>query len=168
MSMTMDPFAPWMREINRLFGGSGGQGGPTAFLPPADLIVTDQGIEVVMDVPGVRTENIDVELENDVLTIRGERPFPYADNVQAVRRIERGFGRFERAMRIPTGSQVSDIQAELRDGVLTLRVPRPAERRAQRIQISAGEGEGDGATQGDTQAAQGSASAPQGSERVQA
>jgi HSP20 family protein len=137
MATTMvEPFAPWLREFNQILHN---QGTVSAFIPPADLLIDDDGVTVYMDVPGLRAENLDIELENDTLTIRGERPFPYSheDGGGPVRRIERGFGRFERTLRVPAGLNPDSVQADLHDGVLTLRIPKPETLRPRRIEIKA-------------------------------
>lgn len=137
MATTMvEPFAPWLREFNQILHN---QGTVSAFIPAADLLIDDDGVTVYMDVPGLRAENLDIELENDTLTVRGERPFPYAqeDESGPVRRIERGFGRFERTLRVPAGLNPESVQAELHDGVLTLRIPKPETLRPRRIEIRA-------------------------------
>jgi HSP20 family protein len=102
MATTMvEPFAPWLRELSQVLHNQA----VGAFVPPADLLIDDDGVIVYMDVPGLRSENIEIELENDVLTIRGDRPFPYdrEESSGPARRIERGFGRFERSIRVPRG-----------------------------------------------------------------
>jgi HSP20 family protein len=135
----MEPVAPWLRELNRLFAS---EAGPTPFVPPADVIVTDEGVTVVMDVPGLRAENLEIELENDMLTVRGERAYPYGEDGDPQRhewrRIERSFGRFERSLRVPAGLSPDQVQASLADGVLTINVPRPQSPQPKRIQIEAG------------------------------
>jgi HSP20 family protein len=139
MATTMvEPFVPWLRDFNQILHNNQA-GNVSAFIPPADLLVDDDGVTVYMDVPGLRAEDLDVELENDVLTIRGERPFPYAreDGKGPVRRIERGFGRFERTLRVPPGLDPATIEASLADGVLTLRIPKPETQRPRRIEIHA-------------------------------
>jgi HSP20 family protein len=143
MATTMvEPFAPWLREFNQILHNQ--QGTANAFIPPADLLIDDDGVTVYMDVPGLRSENLEIELENDTLTIRGERPFPYAreDGAGPVRRLERGFGRFERTLRVPVGLDPEAVQAELADGVLTLRIPKPETLRSRRIEIKAHENRG--------------------------
>ena len=70
----VEPVAPWLRDLGQVLHN---QATANAFIPPADLLVDDDGVTVYMDVPGLRTENLEIELENDVLTVRGERPFPY-------------------------------------------------------------------------------------------
>ncbi|HEY4826812.1 MAG TPA: Hsp20/alpha crystallin family protein [Solirubrobacteraceae bacterium] len=137
MATTMvEPFAPWLREFNQIMHN---QGTVSAFIPPADLLIDDAGVTVYIDVPGLRAENLEIELENDTLTIRGERPFPYSheDGGGPVRRIERGFGRFERTLRVPAGLNPESVQADLHDGVLTLRIPKPETLRPRRIEIKA-------------------------------
>jgi len=90
-----------------------------------------------MDVPGLSADTLEIELDNDELTVRGERPFPYSTNGgdPAVRRIERRFGRFERSLRVPRGLDPGSVQAELADGVLTLRIPKPEELKPRRVEI---------------------------------
>jgi HSP20 family protein len=140
-TMLIEPLAPWMREANRFAASTR----PAVFTPPADVLVTDNEVRVEMDVPGVSADNVEIELENDVLTIRGERPFPYGDEEsdRAGRRVERSFGRFERVLRVPRGLDPNAIDAQLRDGVLTLRIPRPEPPQPRRIEIrhEAGAGE---------------------------
>ncbi len=145
--MLMEPPAPWVRDLNRLVSASGS----APFTPPADVLVSDDEVRVEMDVPGVSAEQLEIELENDVLTIRGERPFPYedAEGERTLRRVERSFGRFERVLRVPRGLDPNAIQAELHDGVLTLRIPRPEPPKPHRIEIrhdGAGEREQEGAS----------------------
>jgi HSP20 family protein len=128
-----EPFPPWLRDLNRFFNTEGSVSG---FVPPADVLVDDEGVTVYMDVPGVRSDQLDVELENEVLTVRGERPYPYRDNGdRGGRRIERGFGRFERSLRVPRGLDPDAIEASLTDGVLTLRIPKPESLKPRRIEV---------------------------------
>jgi HSP20 family protein len=152
----IEPFTPWLRELGQVLHDQGTVG---AFVPPADLLVDSDGVTVYMDVPGLRSDNLEIELENDVLTIRGDRPFPYAqdDGRSPVRRIERGFGRFERTLRVPRGLDPEAVAAALSDGVLTLRIPKPETMRPRRVEIKArtdgspqevGAGQHDSATAG--------------------
>ena len=135
MATTMvEPFTPWLRELGQVLHNQGTVG---AFVPPADLLIDDDGVTVYMDVPGLRSEDIQIELENDVLTVSGERPFPYAreDGGGPARRVERGFGKFQRSLRVPGGLNPDAIEASLSDGVLKLRIPKPETMRPRRIEI---------------------------------
>jgi HSP20 family protein len=102
------------------------------------VLVTDDGVSVYMDVPGLKAEDLDIELENEVLSVRGERPNPYGDGDGGRgtwRRIERGFGRFERSLRVPRGLDPEAIDASLHDGVLNLRIPKPDALKPHRIEV---------------------------------
>lgn len=105
------------------------QDGIPAFDPPADVLVDETHVVVHMDVPGVSAGDIEIVLDEDVLRIRGRRTYPY-DGVDrsALRCVERGFGAFERRLRVPLGLVTDILDATLADGVLTVRIPRPATR----------------------------------------
>jgi HSP20 family protein len=142
MTLLFEPFAPLFelsREFDRLApGGTRFR----SFVPAADVVVTDEAVTVVMDVPGLASGDLDVELVDDVLTIRGERAFPYETGTGDQRvwqRLERGFGKFERVLRVPQGLDVDSIQAELADGVLTLHIPVVSPK-PKRIEITPGNG----------------------------
>jgi HSP20 family protein len=130
----VEPLAPCLRGLGQVLHNQGAAG---AFIPPADLLIDDDGVTVYMDVPGLRSEHLAIELENDTLTVRGDRPFPYPheNGGGPVRSIERGFGRFERSIRVPRGLDPDAIDASLSDGVLTLRIPKPETMRPRRIEI---------------------------------
>jgi HSP20 family protein len=137
MAMLMEPVAPWLRDMNRFLTS---ESAVQAFLPPADVLVTAEGVMVYMDVPGVQAQDLEVDLDNDVLTIRGERRFPYGEEgtERAWRRIERAFGRFERSLRVPRGMDPETIDAMLVDGVLSLKIPRPQTPEPRRVEIKQG------------------------------
>ena len=140
MTMLLEPFAPLFelsRELNRLATDSTRS---RAFVPATDVVMTDEHVTVVMDVPGFKPGDIDVELTDDVLTVRGERTLPYetdGDGRRTWQRLERGFGTFERVLRVPKGLDADSIQADMTDGVLTLQIPvvTPTPKR---IEISTG------------------------------
>ena len=107
----------------------------------ADVVVTDEDVTVVMDVPGVKARDLEIELVDDVLSVRGERTFAYQtaqDDQRVLQRLERGFGKFERVLRAPRGLDAGVIQAEMGDGVLTLHIRKPAEHRPHRVEITTG------------------------------
>lgn len=139
-----EPFSPLFqlsRDIDRLFGRNGDVGG---YIPAADVVVTDEHVTVMMDVPGLRVDDLEIELENDMLTVRGNRAYPYATDGErrAWQRMERGFGKFERSLQVPRGLDPDAIEASLDTGVLELRIPRPDTLKPKRVQITAGKAEG--------------------------
>jgi HSP20 family protein len=135
----MEPLAPWLRDLNRFMAGDAA---PAAFIPPADVLVSDEGVTVQMDVPGLSHEDLDIQLENDTLTIRGERRFPYElrEGERVWRHIERRFGRFARTLRVPGGMDPNAVEASLSDGVLSLRIPKPESLKPHRVEVRPGAG----------------------------
>lgn len=121
---------------NRLLVGNGWK----AFVPPADLVVTDDEVTVVMDAPGLKADDLEIELTGEVLTVRGERSYPYASNGESRswHRLERGYGKFQRVLQVPRGLDPDAITASMADGVLTIHIPQPEARKPRRISISSG------------------------------
>ena len=118
----------------------GNNGTPRAFLPPTDLIVSDEEVAVAMDVPGLNADTLEIELTGDILTVRGERPYPQL-NQQSTQwyRIERGYGKFQRTLQVPKGLDPDAVTASMADGVLTVHLPVPEARKPRRIQIVNGQ-----------------------------
>ena len=135
MSTLVEPTTPWLRDSNRFVNR---ETRVDPFVRPADVIADDDGVTVHMDVPGIPRDRLDVELVNDIVTVRGERPYPYGDDA-SVKRVERGFGAFERTLRVTDGLDPDRIDAAMQDGVLTLRLPKPEARKPRRIEVQAGE-----------------------------
>lgn len=145
MTMTMERLAPLLelrRDLNRFLAP-----GAATFVPAADVLAGEEDVIVHMDVPGLGADELEIELEDDVLTVRGERAFPYGSEGNAAgsgytwQLIERGFGRFERVLRVPLGLDPDAIEATVAEGVLSLRIPKPERLKPRRIRIGAGTGE---------------------------
>ncbi len=139
MTMLLEPF-------NTLFEANRGRpGAPTAraFMPPTDLLVGEEEVRLVMDVPGFKTDDLEIELADGVLSVRGERRYPYReDQAHKLNRLERGYGRFERLLQVPKGVEPDALRASMSDGVLTLIIPLPKARRPHRIEIADAAGAG--------------------------
>jgi HSP20 family protein len=88
-----------------------------------------------MEVPGVGREEIDLRVENDVLTVRGQRPHPASVSDEQYLRGERRFGTFNRSFRLPPVLDTGKVKAEYRDGVLTVTLPRKEEARPKQIKV---------------------------------
>lgn len=138
-----EPVAP-LSELTRAVDRGPGNGRVVpSFLPAADVVVTDADVTVHMDVPGLKADDLEIELVDDVLTVRGERSMPatFTDEHKqgAWQRIERGFGKFERVLRVPQGLDAEQVSADMADGVLTLHIAKPEARKPHRIQIASGD-----------------------------
>jgi HSP20 family protein len=134
MTALVESYADWLSDMNRL---ARSPREAAHFLPPADVLAHDDGATVSMDLPGLRAEDVEIELENETLTVRGERPWPYGDDNATPRRVERAFGAFERSMRVPQGVDPDSVSAAMHDGVLELRIPKPETLKPHRIQVQA-------------------------------
>jgi HSP20 family protein len=105
--------------------------------------VTDDDVIVVMDLPGLKPDDVTIELRQDALTVSGERPLPYQTEDDFERpvwqRVERGFGKFERVLYLRSGLDPDSITASMSDRVLRLSIPKPQDKRKRRIEIATGE-----------------------------
>jgi HSP20 family protein len=106
--------------------------------PPIDVRVSENEFVFVCDVPGVKREDVEVTLENRVLTIKGSRKFDSKENEQVV--LGRAYGSFSRAFTLPTSVDEANLSANLADGVLTIRIPKPEKAKPRKIQIGNGQG----------------------------
>lgn len=112
-------------ETFRTFGpGFDGHSPFTAWTPPCDIYETDEQIALMMELPSTRKEDVHVILENNVLTVRGEREFDETVNRESYHRIERQYGEFMRRFTLPTVVEGSKGHAEFKDGLLTITLPK--------------------------------------------
>ena len=91
---------------------------------------------------GMRTEDIDIEVDDNVLTLRGERRFEDKVDEGRYYRLERAYGHFQRSLTLPQGVKSDEISASFVDGVLTVRVPKADEVKPRKIAVAAGAGNG--------------------------
>lgn len=116
-----------------------GSGAARAFVPPADLIITEEAVTVTLDVPGLNADSLEIELTGEILTVRGERQHPQLNRESTQwYRMERGYGKFQRILQVPKGLDPATVTASIADGVLTIHVPLPEARKPRRIQITTG------------------------------
>ncbi|MCW3011688.1 MAG: hspA [Solirubrobacterales bacterium] len=129
----------WTDPFETLFAPLVPAAGRTAaFLPPADLTVSDGDLVLTMDLPGLRVEDVEIELVSGHLVVRGERRRPGAGEGTTHAHVERTFGRFERRVKVPDGVDPESITASMDDGVLSLIVPKPERMKPRTISISVG------------------------------
>jgi HSP20 family protein len=108
-----------------------------AFVPAVDIHEEEARFVVLADLPGVDATRIDITIDGDLLTIRGERENPPAADTATVHRAERQRGRFERTFRLPETAANEGFQADYRNGVLTVSVPKAEEAMPYRIEVTA-------------------------------
>ena len=111
-----------------------------SFNPAVDVVENEDAYLVTAELPGVAPENIDVQVENDVLTVRGERKHDSEQTSGGYRRVERSYGSFSRSFALPKGTNADAIEARVEHGVLTVTIPKVAAASARKIEIKRTEG----------------------------
>ncbi|MFQ5926635.1 MAG: Hsp20/alpha crystallin family protein [Terriglobia bacterium] len=137
-----DPFcdlAALEERMERLFGLRGEFGEARergAWLPAVDIVEDDNQIVLQADLPGVDPKGVDIQVENGTLMLRGERKYEKEVKEEDYRRVERAYGSFVRRFALPKTVDADKIQAEYRDGVLELRLPKRAEAKPKQIKVA--------------------------------
>jgi HSP20 family protein len=137
-------------EMNRLFntafgdlpnGGTGTGGAARRWMPAMDLLETDEDFVLRADLPGMTEADVNIELEDNVLTLSGERKAEHEDKREGFYRLERAFGAFSRSLTLPKGVDPEGVNASFDHGVLEVRIPKPEQRKPRKIAIGTGAGE---------------------------
>jgi HSP20 family protein len=125
------------RWMNQLAGSptGGGDGQTSAWLPAVDVWETGNELVLAFDLPGIPEDQISVELDDNVLTVGGQRERAEEQTGERFYRYERRFGSFSRSVTLPAGVNEDAIEADYKDGVLEVRVPKPEEQKPKRIQV---------------------------------
>lgn len=134
-----DPFRMAREEMETLWSQLIGEPSERLFrgrmAPSMDLSETPNTVEVKMDVPGMKPEDIDIQLANGVLTISGERKEEKEERGKTFHRLERRYGSFSRSITVPTAVSEDKVDAQYHDGVLTLTLQKTEEAKARKIKI---------------------------------
>jgi HSP20 family protein len=129
------------RLFNTLFDApAGGDGGGTMrrWIPAMDLVETDEAFVLRADLPGLAEGDVNIELEDNVLTVSGERKSEHEQRKEGYYRVERASGSFSRSLTLPEGVNPEGIEASFDRGVLEVRIPKPEERKPRKVAISVG------------------------------
>lgn len=129
-------------KLNRMFGDvlerSTEESNLTAWAPPVDIYETENELVVKADLPEVNPQDLDIRVENNILTIRGERKFEKKVNEENYLRVERAYGSFSRSFSLANSVKSEEIKAEYQNGVLTLNIPKREEAKPKQIKVSVG------------------------------
>jgi HSP20 family protein len=133
-------------DMNRLFNTffdtpSTGNGGntPRRWIPAMDLVETDEHFVLKADLPGLAEEDVNLEVEDNVLTVSGERKAEHEDKREGYVRVERSYGAFRRSLTLPEGVDPEGVSARFDRGVLEVHIPKPEERKPRRVAIQVGD-----------------------------
>ncbi len=133
-------------EMNRLFNtffepSSGTNGSSTTlrrWVPAMDLVEADEEFVLRADLPGLSADDVNIEFEDNVLTVSGQRKSEHEERKDGYYRLERASGSFSRSLTLPDGVDPERVQASFDRGVLEVRVPKPEQRKPRKVTISAG------------------------------
>jgi HSP20 family protein len=133
-------------EMNRLFNTFFDAQAPAAgqstnlrrWIPAMDLVETQDDFVLRADLPGLSEGDVNIELEDNVLTISGERKSAHEENKEGYYRVERAWGTFSRSLTLPEGVNPEAVKASFDRGVLEVRIPKPEQRKPRKVAISVG------------------------------
>ena len=139
-----NPFAELetlQENVNRLFHEAAGRSRreppiERAWAPVVDVVTDEEKIVVKAELPGMKREDIDVELTGDALSIRGERKFENEEKKDDYVRMERAYGRFERSFTLGVPVKASEIKAAYKDGVLEVTIPKAEEVKPKKVEVA--------------------------------
>jgi HSP20 family protein len=143
-----DPVREWnslQGRLNRLFEqqATGESEEPLtagAFVPPVDVYEDEHSIQLKLEVPGIDQKDLDVKVENNVLTVSGERKFEKEEKEENFRRVERRYGSFTRSFTLPNTVNPEDVTADYSNGVLKIKLGKRAEAKPKQIKVNIGGG----------------------------
>jgi HSP20 family protein len=145
MRATLTQFQPFrgvttlQDQINRLFNEtfdrSSNEANLTAWAPAVDIYEAEHSLVVKADLPDIKPEELDIRVENNILTIRGERKFEKKVNEDNYLRVERSYGSFSRSFSLANTVNTEAIQADYKNGVLTLSIPKREEAKPKQIKV---------------------------------
>jgi len=110
----------------------------TSFVPAVDIYEDEHNITLKMEVPGVKQDDLDIRVENNTLTVRGERKFEKEEKEENFHRVERRYGSFSRSFTLPNSVDTDSIHADYENGVLVLKLAKRAEARPKQIKVGIG------------------------------
>ena len=136
-------FATLQDRMNRLFRDSFGEGREEAlttstFAPAVDVYEDEHHITLKVEVPGIEEKDIDVRIENNTLTVHGERKYEKEEKEENYRRVERQYGSFTRSFTLPTTVSTENVTAHYDKGVLKVKLAKKAEAKPKQIKVNVG------------------------------
>jgi HSP20 family protein len=130
------------QQLNRVIGDMLERGGDesnlTPWAPAVDIFETEHELVVQADLPDVNPQDLDIRVENNILTIRGERKFEKKVNEENYLRVERAYGSFSRSFSLANSVKSDAIKADYQNGVLTLSIPKREEAKPKQIKVNVG------------------------------
>ena len=140
-----DPFRDLVQlqdRVNRLFAESAANReeglNTTSFVPPVDIYENEHNIVLKLEVPGIDQKDLDIRIENQTITIRGERKFEKEAKEENYHRVERRYGSFQRSFGLPNTVNPEQVTADYANGILTVTLAKRAEAKPKQIKVNIG------------------------------
>ncbi len=135
-----DPFRGFFDRVFDDFWGDSdfvadAEAGRRTWLPAVDIYEDDDAFVATADLPGLKKDDIEVSIEDNVLTVSGERKFEKSEGEGTFRRVERSYGTFRRSFALPRGVDAAKVEAKFEDGVLTLTLPKSEIAKSRKIMV---------------------------------
>jgi HSP20 family protein len=133
-----------VNRMNRLFRESYSPEGPeealttTSFAPPVDIYEDEHTVTLKLEVPGIDEKDLDVRIENNTLTVHGERKIEKEEKEENFRRVERQYGSFTRSFTLPSSVDLGQVSADYAQGVLKVKLAKKAEAKPKQIKVNVG------------------------------
>lgn len=128
---------PWQSEMDQLFDSffRPARSGIATWLPPINISETEGEYRVDVELPGLRAEDVNVELHDGKLTVSGERKSEQQSEDRRYHRVEHVYGKFERALKLGSPVEEENVSAEFKNGVLHISIPKSEQAKPRRIEI---------------------------------
>jgi len=133
-----NPFSLLQHEIDRLFDGFTRNFAPLSqnpVVPNMDVAETDKDIEITAELPGLEEKDVQINVTDNLLTIRGEKKSEREEKEKDYHLVERNYGSFLRTVELPPGGNLDAIKATISKGILKVTVPKPAPSQAKKIEV---------------------------------
>ena len=137
---TLTPFRNWFEMNDRLthvldniFGEDDTE--KVVWGPSVDVVENDDNFQIMAELPGIKMDEVKINLSDNVLTIKGEKKNEISENKRNFYRVERCYGQFQRSFTLPSSVDASKVQANLENGVLTITLPKAEQAKAREIPI---------------------------------
>jgi HSP20 family protein len=134
------PFTSLLRDEfgDRDWFSSGALSRSASFSPAVDVVERENAYLLKAEVPGLAPEDIDLQVENNVLSLRGERKYENEEEHAGYRRVERSYGTFVRSFVLPEGTDVDAVEAKVENGILTVTIPKVQTATARKVEVKGG------------------------------
>jgi len=136
LARIVDPFAELSRIHDRFFGLAWPEP-KLEFTPAVDIYEDEKSIYLKAELPGIKPEEIKINVDKHVLTLEGERKLEKEEKKEGYHRVERSYGSFRRSFSLPENVSTDEINAAYKDGVLTLTLPKTDEAKPREIKVAA-------------------------------